>query len=102
MKAHSDMPEMAGSEVLQLQADLGLTRNEFTKLLSLNERTVRRWEQNGTGDAFANVLRQKLADPVAKPIITSLARSAVGKTGLPYFLGRLLDVLVMAEQMLAT
>ena len=102
MKAHSDMPMMTGPEVVQLQHDLGLGRNEFAKLLSLNERTVRRWEANGTGDAFANVLRTKLADPTAKPIIVSLARSAVGKTGLPYFLGRLLDVLVMAEQMLAT
>lgn len=102
MKAHSDMPMMAGPEVVQLQHDLGLGRNEFAKLLSLNERTVRRWEQNGTGDAFANVLRQKLADPASRVVIVSLAKSAVGKTGLPYFLGRLLDVLVMAEQMLAT
>lgn len=93
---------MTGPEVLQVQADLGLTRSEFAKLLSLNERTVRRWEAAGTADAFAGVLRAKLADPTAKPIIVSLAKSAVGKTGLPYFLGRLLDVLVMAEQMLAT
>jgi len=95
---------MTGQEVGQLQVDLGLTRNEFAKLLSLNERTVRRWEAGGTDDALANVLRTKTVDPTARAIISSLAKSAVSKAnpGLSYFVGRLLDVLVMAEQMLAT
>jgi len=93
---------MTGPEVVQLQVDLGLNRSRFAKLLHLNERTVRRWSDLGTDDVLATVLHTKLADPTAKPIIVSLAASAVGKDGLTYFFGRLVDVLVMAEQMIGS
>ena len=93
---------MTGPEVQQLRADFGLNRTKFAKLLHLNERTVRRWEDTGTDDVLATVLFTKLADPVARPIIVSLAQSAVGKSGLTYFFGRLVDVLVMAEQMIGS
>lgn len=102
MRAHGEALTMTGPEVVQLQTDMGLRRPEFAKLLSLNERTVRRWETVGTADAFAGVLKEKLADPTAKTIISALAKSAAGKTGLPYFLGRLLDTLVMAEQLIGS
>jgi hypothetical protein len=94
---------MTGPEAQQLKVDLGLSRIEFAKLLDLNERTVRRWEDDGTEDGFATVLREKLANPEAKPIIVALAKSAVekGHSGLTYFLGRLLDALVVAEEILA-
>lgn len=94
---------MIGAAVPQLQLTLGLSRPEFAKLLGINERTLRRWEAHGltagASAAFVTVLYEKTRDPQAAQILAALAASAVRETGLSYFVGRLMDVLVMAERL---
>jgi DNA-binding XRE family transcriptional regulator len=82
---------VTAAEVVQLRSALGVGRAAFARAVGVSERTVRRWEENGTdanGAAveMAEALGRWIAKPKSNPVVRALLTRSAD-------LGALLDTL---------
>jgi|GEM_PF-3122923 len=91
-------------DIIEFRNLLGLDRSQFAKFLSVDTRSVIRWEKGlnkptGTPEAILSGFREKIKkDPDSLPAIRNLISGSIEVGGLAYLIVKILDLMKIGEE----